>query len=107
MALTTWKRAHRSPHVSMVSGAAVVWNSCQTGGCWLVSFLVLDPGVCEEADYSRIPAADLPFGLPSWVRDDSWGRVANPRHNNSVERPSTEPDHTHLASAHQPAIADE
>jgi uracil-DNA glycosylase len=48
----------------------------------------------EETDYSRIQAVDLPFGLPSWVGDDSWGRAASPRHNNSVERPSTEPDHT-------------
>jgi uracil-DNA glycosylase len=47
-----------------------------------------------EADYGRIPAADLPFGLPSWVGDDSWGRLGKPKHNNSVNRPSTEPDHT-------------
>ena len=37
---------------------------------------------------------DLPFGLPSWVGDDAWGRKATPRHNNSVERLSTDPDHT-------------
>jgi uracil-DNA glycosylase len=48
----------------------------------------------QEADYARIPPGDLPFGLPSWLGDDSWGRMATPRHNNSVERPSTDPDHT-------------
>lgn len=47
-----------------------------------------------EADYARIPARDLPFGLPSWVGDDAWGRAAHPRHNNAVERPSTDLSHT-------------
>ena len=47
-----------------------------------------------ETDYGRIPAADLPFGLPSWVGDDAWGRAASPPHYNAVARPSTEPDHT-------------
>jgi hypothetical protein len=49
--------------------------------------------VFEETDYSPVPAADLPFGLPSWVGDDHWGRTASPQHNNSVSRPSTDPDH--------------
>lgn len=48
----------------------------------------------EETDYSSIPRTDLPFGLPSWVGDDGWGRAAVPRHNNSVSRPSADPDHT-------------
>jgi uracil-DNA glycosylase len=48
---------------------------------------------CED-DYSRIPSADLPFGLPAWFGDDSWGRHDTPPHHNSVERPFTEPDHT-------------
>lgn len=48
----------------------------------------------DESDYGRIPPADLPFGLPSWMGDDSWGRTASPRHNNSVNRPGTDPDHT-------------
>jgi hypothetical protein len=47
-----------------------------------------------EAEYSRIPRTDLPFGLPAWMGDDSWGRTATPRHNNAVSRPSTDPDHT-------------
>jgi uracil-DNA glycosylase len=47
-----------------------------------------------EANYTRIPPTDLPFGTPNWVGDDAWGRAATPRHNNSVRRPSTEPDHT-------------
>jgi hypothetical protein len=46
-----------------------------------------------EDDYRPIPPADLPFGLPAWMGDDSWGRTASPRHNNSVARPATDPDH--------------
>jgi hypothetical protein len=41
-----------------------------------------------DADYPRIPIHDLPFGLPAWFGEDSWGRTARPRHNNSVERPA-------------------
>jgi hypothetical protein len=40
-----------------------------------------------EEDYSPIPKRDLPFGLPDWFGDDSWGRKATPRHNNCVRRP--------------------
>jgi uracil-DNA glycosylase len=47
----------------------------------------------READYARIPPRDLPFGLPAWFGDDSWGRKATPRHNNSVERPSSDLEH--------------
>ena len=47
-----------------------------------------------EADYARIPAQDLPFAVPAWVGDDSWGRAATPKHHNSVARPREEPDHT-------------
>jgi hypothetical protein len=47
----------------------------------------------EESDYQRIPPEDLPFGLPPWMGDDSWGRRATPRHNNSVKRPSGDDDH--------------
>jgi len=47
-----------------------------------------------ESDYARIPPADLPFGLPAWVGDDAWGRLASPPHHNSVDRPGTDPDHT-------------
>jgi uracil-DNA glycosylase len=48
----------------------------------------------REKDYARIPPRDLPFGLPAWFGDDSWGRKATPRHNNSVARPSRDPEHT-------------
>jgi uracil-DNA glycosylase len=47
-----------------------------------------------EADYSRIPPRDLPFGVPAWLGDDAWGRAARPRHNNSVDRPSSDLLHT-------------
>jgi uracil-DNA glycosylase len=46
-----------------------------------------------ESDYTRIPPADLPFGLPVWIGDDHWGRTGSPRHNNTVERSSADPDH--------------
>jgi uracil-DNA glycosylase len=45
----------------------------------------------RESDYARIPARDLPFGLPEWFGHDAWGRTATPRHNNSVARRG---DHT-------------
>jgi hypothetical protein len=48
----------------------------------------------KETDYARIPPRDLPFGGPSWLGDDSWGRKAKPRHNNSVDRPSPDDKHT-------------
>jgi hypothetical protein len=50
--------------------------------------------VFREGDYMRIPPRDLPFGVPSWLGDDAWGRRATPRHNNSVERPSPDDGHT-------------
>jgi hypothetical protein len=46
-----------------------------------------------ESDYEPIPKRDLPFGLPAWLGDDSWGRAAKPRHNNSVERSKDDPEH--------------
>ncbi len=47
-----------------------------------------------EADYAAIPAADLPFGVPTWIGNDSWGRVSHPAHNNCVDRSTTDSDHT-------------
>lgn len=46
-----------------------------------------------EADYARIPYADLPYGQPTWIGDDRWGRTGSPRHNNAIERSSSDPDH--------------
>lgn len=48
----------------------------------------------RETDYVRIPPRDLPFGVPAWLGDDAWGRTAKPRHNNSVDRPSSDLRHT-------------
>jgi hypothetical protein len=48
----------------------------------------------REEDYAPIPRRDLPFGVPWWIGDDSWGRAATPRHNNSVDRPSPDDGHT-------------
>ncbi len=47
-----------------------------------------------EADYARIPHADLPYGQPIWIGDDHWGRTDSPRHNNTVKRAAADPDHT-------------
>jgi uracil-DNA glycosylase len=48
----------------------------------------------REEDYARIPPGDLPFGVPGWFGDDSWGRKATARHNNSVSRPNPDDEHT-------------
>jgi hypothetical protein len=40
-----------------------------------------------ELDYVRVPRWDLPPVAPAYAGDDSWGRAANPRHNNACERP--------------------
>jgi hypothetical protein len=47
-----------------------------------------------EADYSPIPKSDLPFGVPDWFGDDSWGRTGSPRHSNCVSRPVPDDHHT-------------
>jgi hypothetical protein len=47
-----------------------------------------------ETDYARIPSRDLPFGVPSWIGDDAWGRAARPKHHNCVSRPSPDDAHT-------------
>lgn len=47
-----------------------------------------------ETDYTRIPKRDLPFGVPEWIGDDSWGRSARPKHFNCVSRPSPDDAHT-------------
>jgi hypothetical protein len=61
----------------------------------------------SESDYAPIPRGDLPFGLPTWVGDDSWGRLATPKHNNSVERPSTDPDPDHTLVWRAPVGTDD
>ncbi|MFC8731453.1 hypothetical protein ACFT5B_03205 [Luteimicrobium sp. NPDC057192] len=48
----------------------------------------------RESDYAPIPRGDLPFGVPSFLGDDAWGRKAKPRHNNGVSRPSKDLLHT-------------
>lgn len=48
----------------------------------------------RKQDYTRIPPRDLPFGVPDWLGDDTWGRSDSPRHNNSVKRPSPDDRHT-------------
>jgi uracil-DNA glycosylase len=47
-----------------------------------------------EADYAAIPRRDLPFGVPWFLGDDHWGRVATPPHASSVSRPSPDDRHT-------------
>ena len=48
----------------------------------------------REIDYAAIPRGDLPFGVPSFLGDDAWGRAARPRHNNGVARPIPDDGHT-------------
>ncbi len=52
-----------------------------------------------ESDYARIPARDLPFGVPAWLGDDAWGRQSHPPHNDSVARPHPDDRHTLIWSA--------
>jgi uracil-DNA glycosylase len=52
-----------------------------------------------DSDYAPIPAADLPFGLPTWIGNDSWGRTGHPRHNNCVDRSSDDADHAMIWQA--------
>ena len=47
-----------------------------------------------ETDYARIPPADLPFGVPSWLGDDSLGRRSRPKRRNTVERDPADLLHT-------------
>jgi hypothetical protein len=48
----------------------------------------------SEEDYAGIPPRDLPFGVPPWLGDDSWGRSDHPPHRNSVRRPQPDDRHT-------------
>jgi hypothetical protein len=57
-----------------------------------------------EADYARIPARDLPFGVPNWLGDDSWGRQAHPAHGDAVSRPGASGKVTSLADSRHTLI---
>ena len=48
----------------------------------------------SESDYAPIPRGDLPFGVPSWLGDDSRGRQSRPKRRNTVERDPTDLLHT-------------
>jgi len=48
----------------------------------------------SESDYAPIPRGDLPFGLPSWLGDDSRGRQSRPKRRNTVERDPDDLLHT-------------
>lgn len=48
----------------------------------------------RESDYAAVPRFDLPFGVPSFLGDDSAGRTGHPRHNDSVSRPTPDDGHT-------------
>jgi hypothetical protein len=45
----------------------------------------------HQRDYARIPARDLPFGLPPWFGDDAWARASGAK---GVERPRDDRMHT-------------
>jgi uracil-DNA glycosylase len=48
----------------------------------------------REPDYMAIPRRDLPFGAAAFLGDDAWVRAKPGRAQNSVERPSSDDDHT-------------
>lgn len=48
----------------------------------------------KEADYAPIPERDLPFGVPTWLGDNAWGRNAVPPQRSSVSRPKPDDLHT-------------
>lgn len=52
-----------------------------------------------EADYAPIPRRDLPFGVPSFLGDDSWVRAQSARPTNSVTRPKPDDGHTLIWNA--------
>lgn len=47
-----------------------------------------------ETDYAPIPSRDLPFGVTTWIGNDSWGRLAKPKHFNCVSRPDPDDGRT-------------
>lgn len=47
-----------------------------------------------ERDYAPVPHADLPFGVPPWLGDDSAGRQSRPKRRNTVERDPKDLLHT-------------
>ena len=50
--------------------------------------------VVIESDYAPIPRGDLPFGMPSWLGDNSRGRQSRPKRRNTVERDAADLLHT-------------
>jgi hypothetical protein len=48
----------------------------------------------SESDYAPIPRGDLPYGVPSWLGDDSRGRQSRPKRRNTVERDPADLMHT-------------
>ena len=60
--------------------------------------------VFRESDYAPIPRRDLPFGVPSFLGDDSPGRALDPPRRSSVRRPQPDDRHTLIwAAPVQPA----
>jgi uracil-DNA glycosylase len=57
----------------------------------------------READHTAIPRCDLPFGVPSYLGDDSAGRTGHPRRNDSVSRPSPDDGRTLIWTARKGA----
>jgi hypothetical protein len=48
----------------------------------------------SASDYAPIPRGDLPYGVPSWLGDDSRGRQSRPKRRNTVERDPADLMHT-------------
>lgn len=90
------------PHPSSWDQAVLVagWRAAVTE---LRPRIARDPGTTRAANYGTtfrprdhapIPAADLPFGVPSWLGDDAWARERTPPMRATVRRPVPDDGHT-------------
>ncbi|MFT3803839.1 MAG: uracil-DNA glycosylase family protein [Burkholderiaceae bacterium] len=85
------------PHPSSRDETALL-NAWRDAVVTLRAIVTPDPGAAadlpnygaafSEADYSAIPRADLPYGVPDFLGDDSVGRSADSAQRSSVTRPN-------------------
>ena len=103
--------SERIPHPSSHDEAALLsgWHDAIARLRGVVS---ADPGGSQggpnygssfgESDYAAIPRADLPFGVPSFLGDDSAGRQGHPPRRDGVNRPNPDDGHTLIWTAPAP-----
>jgi uracil-DNA glycosylase len=108
IAVEQWAQAppiliKKVPHPSSRDAAKLI-NDWRTAAADLRTVITPDPdgnnaspnygNKFAETDYAPIPRADLPFGVPSWLGDDSLGRRSRPKRRNTVERDPADLLHT-------------